>query len=107
MYQGRSKFIKFIQGSLFSIKTSQEGCAKHELKYTETAFRQLNINTVQQNVYTIFIHLSFNSFQIFLQHLFKPTTTQRRLRDYSIDTVSKLTPEALQATTSEGLAQGP
>ena len=37
---------------------------------------------------------------------FKSITTQR-LSDYSIDTVSELSRQALQVNVSEGLAQGP
>ena len=49
-----------------------------------------------------FIH----SFRIFLWHLFKSITTQRRSR-HSTDTVPEFHTEVLQATVSEGLAQGP
>ena len=48
-----------------------------------------------------------HSFWIFLLHLFKSTTTQRRSR-HSTDrpTVSEFHAEVLQASASEGLAQG-
>ena len=45
-------------------------------------------------------------FRLFLQHLFKSTTTQR-CSQHSTDTVSVFHAEAPQATASEGLAQGP
>ena len=44
--------------------------------------------------------------RLFLQRLFKYTTTQKRSR-HSTDTVSEFYAEAPQATASEGLAQGP
>ena len=47
-----------------------------------------------------------HSFRLFLQRLFKSTTTQRRSR-HSMDTVPKFHAEAPQATAREGLAQGP
>src|SRR6218665_29012 len=50
----------------------------------------------------VFIH----SFWIFLERLFKSTTTQRRSR-HSTDTVSEFHAETPQATASEGLSQGP
>src|SRR6218665_1914377 len=46
-----------------------------------------------------------HSFRIFLQRLFKSTTTQRESR-HSTDTVLKFLAEMPQATASEGLAQG-
>src|SRR6218665_4010911 len=50
----------------------------------------------------VFIH----SFWIFLERLFKSTTTQRRSR-HSTDTVSEFPAKAPQETANEGLAQGP
>ena len=47
--------------------------------------------------------LLFFLFRLFLWHLFKSTTTQRRSRR-SMDTVSEFHAEAPQATVSEGLA---
>src|SRR6218665_1520420 len=47
-----------------------------------------------------------HSFGLFLQRLFKPTTTQRRSR-HSADTVSEFYTEAPQAIANEGFAQGP
>ena len=49
----------------------------------------------------------FHSFiQIFLLRLFRSTATQRCSR-HSMDTVLEFHVEALQASASEGLAQGP
>src|SRR6218665_3606872 len=47
-----------------------------------------------------------HSFWIFLWRLFKSTTTQRRSRPQQLTLCLSLHAEALQATVSEGLAQG-
>ena len=52
------------------------------------------------------IKVNIHSFRLFLERLFKSTTTQRRSR-HSMDTVSELTRRSATATVSEGLAQGP
>jgi len=51
----------------------------------------------------IFIH----SFRLFLQCLFKSTITERRSRPQQLTLCRSLHAETLQATVSEGLAQGP
>src|SRR6218665_1718529 len=48
-----------------------------------------------------------HSFGIFIQRLFKSTTTQRRSQPQQWTLCRSLHAEALQATVSEGLAQGP
>src|SRR6218665_484310 len=49
---------------------------------------------------------SIHSFRLFLERLFKSSTTQRRSRHCSMDTVSEFHAEVPQATASEGLFQG-
>ena len=53
-----------------------------------------------------FIYSFTHSFRLCLWRLFKSTTTQRRSRQ-STDILSEFHAEAPQATTSDGLAQGP
>src|SRR6218665_1241283 len=52
------------------------------------------------------VRRSIHSFRIFLYHLFKSTTTQKRSR-HSVDTVPEFYAEVPQATASEGLTQDP
>ena len=65
---------------------------------------QVAVNRLNNCIgFPLIMHFSFiHSFRLFLQHLFKSTTTQRRSR-HCTDTVSEFHAEAPQATASEGL----
>ena len=66
-------------------------------RYSESLSKGAN------NDYYLFIYL----FRLFIQRLFKSTTTQKRSRHSTNTPVSEFHAEAPQATVSEGLAQGP
>ena len=63
--------------------------------------RQLCVFNYSVSIQSLFIH----SFRLFLERLFKSTTTQRRSR-HRTDSLSEFHTEAPQATASEGLAHG-
>src|SRR6218665_698529 len=75
----------------------------HEFIHKNSYIKTSSLYSIDHRQWENDIH----SFRIFLQCLFKSTTTQRHSRPQQLTLCRSLHAKVLQATVSEGLAQGP